>query len=354
MVYPTSWVRTRPDRTSPDWSIGPNLGIVVLERHGSRRQQTGVSSSTELRVIWRIYLDELALRGDLGDPLRDTMAEKVRTRLVHVLHHGGYSALSARHTPSRSTIHRRRGVYGLLKSLHWRSEEVILTAHHASLLKSLHGRSAEVILTAHHASLLESLHGRSEEVILAADHPSADTIDRPALEWASVQSEPELGRRASVGFIPSETLVSFWKRGLNSHISEFALPSLFDKVKGLSARADYGSLADAFAKKLTRMIAVLANRQRHQIQDYHLFSQNGRFSVSIQHNVLDRFPIIPDEATDFFGLLHEEIVTFLQNGGLLQGSWGKLSLKGNSLVLRSEKTESSTIGEKWKRANVLE
>jgi hypothetical protein len=116
MVYSTSWTRAKPDRPSPDWSIGPVLSVVVLERQRSKQRQTRFGSTTELRAIWRIYFDELARRGDLGEALRDAMAEKVGTRLVHVLHHGGYSALQVRHSPSRAwptTIRRWRGVYGV-------------------------------------------------------------------------------------------------------------------------------------------------------------------------------------------------------------------------------------------------
>ena len=38
----------------------------------------------ELRVMWRLYLAELVFRGDLGETLRDAVAERARTLLPRV------------------------------------------------------------------------------------------------------------------------------------------------------------------------------------------------------------------------------------------------------------------------------
>jgi hypothetical protein len=100
------------------------------------------------------------------------------------------------------------------------------------------------------------------------------------------------------------------------------------------------------------MLSVLANRQKHGLNDYRLFGENGRFSVAVQHHVLDRFPIIPDEATEFFKLLNEELTKHLEAGGGVQGRWGKLSLKGRSLILRTDKAEATPAN--WKAANIIE
>lgn len=299
MSYPLSFpVRAKSNRPIPDWAVFPDLSIVILKRQSDRKLPTrdrhfGIEVPTHIRekILWQILSDQFMARGDFTKIKIEPWSAALR-RL--------------------NRVNNRIGPY-------------IVTDE---------ARRVEVIYEA--AFPLE---------IEMEDRPPLELVAKPAIEDR---------RRTNIRFTPSRALVGFWERGLQSHISEFTPESFFDKIKGLLGRTDYQSTAEAFARKFTRMVSVLANRQRHQIHDYREFSENGRFSVAVQHQLLDRFPIVPDEATQFFSLLHDELVGYLGAGGALQGRWGKLTLKGNGLTLRNEKREISEPAVKWKAANIIE
>lgn len=287
--------RSRSDRQA-DWSRFPALdffclGQPAVREHNPRRSRP----ATDRFQIWGLTLDHIQL-----DPFiqPDPIDEKIRARLLRVVGQVGY-------------VEAAGGGYARFLSK---------------------GRAA-------------ALHDFET---------TPDVGDRPLLELVAFDQDLDHRRRVKSGFIPSDELVEFWQRGMQSHITEFTPSSILPKLSQLLSAFDGNSLKEAFTKRLIRTLSVLANRQKHGLHDYHVFSRDGRFSVAVQHQILDRFPIVPDEATDFFSLLHRQLTEHLRQGGVFQGRWGRLTLRATNLVLNHENPERSRQNLTWKPADVIE
>jgi hypothetical protein len=296
-------VRARADRPPPDWPTHSDpefawLGLKWRIAPHAKAQAQAHLRAYMFKHFWKIYLHELFSRGEVG-VIEKSWSNSAAVRKLDIIF-----------------------------------EPTNLMALHSDASRHLIFEPA------------------NKPVVLEA---TAKEADPPALEFFGFKNKLEQWRPAApVQLTPSRELVGFWERGMESHLSEFTPKAFFKRVGELFSRQNHRRLADAFAKSFFRMLSVLANRQKHGLNDYRLFSENGRFSVEVQHQVLDRFPIIPDEATDFFKVLHADLEEYLRAGGIIQGRWGRLFLKGRSLILRNEKNERFASKQKWKIAKILE
>jgi hypothetical protein len=194
-----------------------------------------------------------------------------------------------------------------------------------------------------HEALIERKMLLAHEALIERKMPEAITRIEPAK--LPVPQPPS-------DFIPSATLVEYWRQGLNAHRANARRISRSSQSDRFLESQTKEELARAFSLRLRRMLSVIGNRQRYGIEDYKHIGAGERFSLEVQYQVLDRIQILPDEATEFFSLLYAELSQYLSYGGKLGGSWGELVLRDGSLELMT-KPEAS-VEEPWEPAEVLE
>jgi hypothetical protein len=153
-------------------------------------------------------------------------------------------------------------------------------------------------------------------------------------------------------FIPSAGLVNFWRRGLEAHSAAARLNSRSERRIEFWETQTTEELARAFSLRIRRMFSVIGNRERYGIEDFKTVGSDRRFSLPVQYQILDSVQIRPDESSEFFSLLYDELAQYLSYGGRLAGSWGDLVLRYGRLELVSK--PETLIEDRWDAAEVLE
>jgi len=154
-------------------------------------------------------------------------------------------------------------------------------------------------------------------------------------------------------FRPTSTLVEYWRRGLQDHVVQIPAGEVASKAKAFLDKHSTADFIEAFAKRFMRMLSVLGNRQRFGIEDFSNFAIGGRFSLRIQYEILDRIQVSPDENTDFFRRLFDELHQHLAGGGTVAGAWGELVAQGASIKMVTTPPEDVEVGEPWEVAKKI-
>ncbi len=92
-------------------------------------------------------------------------------------------------------------------------------------------------------------------------------------------------------FMPSASLVAFWRRGLEAHRAEARRNARFNHPREVWEGQTTDELARVFSIKLRRMFSIIGNRERHGIENYKAVGSAGRFALGVQYQILDRIQI---------------------------------------------------------------
>jgi hypothetical protein len=154
-------------------------------------------------------------------------------------------------------------------------------------------------------------------------------------------------------FLPSKELTAFWTRGLRDHIQEMQTPSRLKDGYEFAVRHS-SQTTDILATRLKRIIALVANRQNSGIERTADLAKAGRFSLAFQHQILNRITVRPDESSEFFSMLFKELHAFLHMGGSLEGAWGRLRIKEETIFISPKGSVEVAVPGNWSRAEVIE
>lgn len=160
-------------------------------------------------------------------------------------------------------------------------------------------------------------------------------------------------QRRPTRFVPSEQLVSFTERGVQSLIEAAAEAQTQTPNFPISEKPTREELTQSISVRLERMLSTLGKRARQEGHAQLPISETGRFKLSVQYEILDRLPVRPDEGGEFFAHLYSEIVSFLHMGGHLGGAWGEVAERANDLYLMI-KPATAIAEESWEPAGDLE
>lgn len=148
------------------------------------------------------------------------------------------------------------------------------------------------------------------------------------------------GKAQPAKFAPSAELVRYWSRAMHAYTKESRSPLAKRGIDFLSGQSEE-SIKSAFTERLSGLFGLLGYRQQHGLDDYNPLEAQGRFSVPIQHEILDSFVITLDEFGTFTSLLRQELREHLASNGEIAGDWGKLVLEDGAMVLRTIKLAPS-------------
>jgi hypothetical protein len=156
-----------------------------------------------------------------------------------------------------------------------------------------------------------------------------------------VSRHPDGQREARTAkFAPSTELVRYWSRAMRAYTKENGSPLAKRGIDFLSSQSDE-SIKSAFTDRLSGLFGLLGYRQQHGLENYNPLETEERFTVPIQHEILDSFVITLDEFGAFISLLRQELREHLARNGEIAGDWGRLLLDDGAMVLRTNKVAPS-------------
>ncbi|SEN34153.1 hypothetical protein [Bradyrhizobium sp. OK095] len=155
-------------------------------------------------------------------------------------------------------------------------------------------------------------------------------------------------------FRPSPELTAVWLQGVLDHLREMQISKEYRTRFEAFLNMSRQQVVDEFGVRLQRIMATIGNRQRYGIEGAWPLAKGGQFSLVFQHLVLDRLPIRPDDSSRFFSLLLTELMQWLESGQQIGGSWGRLRIDHELILLEISPRQSVTKIEGRARAKVLE
>jgi len=154
-------------------------------------------------------------------------------------------------------------------------------------------------------------------------------------------------------FKPSSELTAYWLRGVADHLREMQASQDFRQYLQDAELTPEQMIAE-FGVRLHRIFSTIANRQRYDIEPRSPIAKGNAFSLTFQHHILDRLPIRPDAGAAFYSLLLSELQVFLKRGEEVSGTWGKLRLDRDSIIIDFTPRNSVTAIPGRSRAQVIE
>ncbi|MFA6033023.1 MAG: hypothetical protein WC889_09005 [Myxococcota bacterium] len=175
-----------------------------------------------------------------------------------------------------------------------------------------------------------SLNGPNLLSPISSEEPTTKTV--LVSETADFHSD-QIFLPLDVPFSPSGDLLQLWVNGIESYAEE-AFPGTAEYKYLLNNKANFGVLSKEFTKLIYESIIIYATMRSYEQSSFKI-SLGGRLLVSLQGQVLRNFFVRPDEGSEFFSLLVEEIISFLRAGNQFGGDWGALVLDaGDDLLLQ--------------------
>jgi S1-C subfamily serine protease len=144
----------------------------------------------------------------------------------------------------------------------------------------------------------------------------------------------------------SEALVQLFHNGLMSQYEIL-------RASSPAEAREMPSLAKAGAVLPGRILEVIASRARRIqigiLANNPLFT-NNRFDYGFVQELGEHVPFRIDEGTEFFSLLHQNLIAHLQRGGMIGGRWGRLVLANGQIAIVTQNSAESALTDDELRA----
>jgi hypothetical protein len=87
-------------------------------------------------------------------------------------------------------------------------------------------------------------------------------------------------------------------------------------------------------RRLHRMFRSLASAARDDGFSYRMLSNGASWAIDVQYDLIDRFPVRPDETSEFLRALLIDVFNGARAGRRITGRWGEVQIAGkNELIL---------------------
>lgn len=133
----------------------------------------------------------------------------------------------------------------------------------------------------------------------------------------SAVEDDQLSMRLRGDFFPSKRLTEIWLSSLETLAREAG--------QSVSAPADFEA-AQQLSNTLITLFGTIAQQLRYETPDgLHAITKHNRITANYQIQICDALFIVPDQASEFLGLLKDELTSALRSGVAIEGDWGRLS-----------------------------
>jgi hypothetical protein len=130
------------------------------------------------------------------------------------------------------------------------------------------------------------------------------------------------------------------ERPLEARPTEFepsyALCRAYDRALGGLAR--FVGRAARWADFWDVVRSVLIGEARFKREDRELVvllaDIDGRFEPSVANRIVDRLMVDPSGSDEFLAMLARELAAYIDAGGVVKGSWGRIEVREGALVYR--------------------
>jgi hypothetical protein len=131
-------------------------------------------------------------------------------------------------------------------------------------------------------------------------------------------------------FTPSRALLKFWQDGLDFHMPERQkglLKALTRLVENTTMRNEF---SDQF---LGALIEELRFERSESAKTFPLFPNGSEFFAPLELKFSNLFPIRPRDLSGFMEQLSKELREYFEAGNVIGGSWGKIQLIGDGVLV---------------------
>jgi hypothetical protein len=186
------------------------------------------------------------------------------------------------------------------------------------------------------ARLLKALAGDIETVVadVRTEGPKLPTRKRQRGQ------RREYGRQRPE-YVAGEPVAEFVARGIDASDNianeKAPRPDFLAALKNALPKEEISQeeLRKQIGDRFTRLLRAVASEVRDSRREERVISEGDTWSTDLQFEIVDQFPIRPDETTPFLHALLFDVVAAVAADKNLGGDWGELAIDGgDKLIMR--------------------